>query len=221
MAALSVHRIDNKAASDAKLNEEKVNEPSARSEFLPPPPWRGVSWVVMFAYLWTFVEALDVSSRSLDFSRLATTTYHLCGIYAAEVILAIGPGCCAMKGWTRGDVLVHHAPYLVVVTAGFATGTWKDWTLALRISLLTSANEGLLVAIALGAPAWIAKMRRIYGFTIVACLLIAEILNYVVFLSQATDTTEILLSQCILPAAWYHGNLMQAYIERWKRTKSI
>jgi hypothetical protein len=191
---------------------------------LPAPPFRLMSWAIMFAYFATMLEAIVLCSKELDADALFRTTYHLCGIYTAEVIMAVGPGWCAMKGWRCSDVLVHHVPYLTAIALGMSTGCWERWTVALRASLLTAANEGMLVAVALGAPDWFSKVRRLYGFGIVAFLVVIETWNYMTVMFEHYmngSRLAALPDQWILPAVYYHVVLIKAYIRRWKKTKCI
>merc|ERR1719393_727364 len=129
-----------------------------------------------------------------------------------------------MKGWKTTDVLVHHVPYTLAMVIGRVTGCWTDWTITMRVSYLTAANEGLLVAIALGAPELIAKGRRLYGFGIICSLFSVETWNYLSIMNEhwqrGDRLWQFLPEQWVLGAIHYHWILIKAYVRRWRKCKT-
>merc|ERR1719253_203422 len=92
---------------------------------LPPPPHVVITWCVLFAYIvvglegafvaakhpWRSDLSLAMEKTAEDEARVCTGQAHICLIYIFEILLACGPGWCAMSpGWTRSDLLIHHLP---------------------------------------------------------------------------------------------------------------
>eukprot|EP00929_Paragymnodinium_shiwhaense_P107049 TRINITY_DN7301_c0_g1_i1.p1 TRINITY_DN7301_c0_g1~~TRINITY_DN7301_c0_g1_i1.p1 ORF type:complete len:723 (+),score=140.47 TRINITY_DN7301_c0_g1_i1:151-2319(+) len=225
----STKRIIGLRTTDSTDNDEETSPRDLKKDKetseLPPPSQKVVSWAIMTAYFSVMAEAIWVLSQPYSPEWTLQCGYHLCTIYVVEVIMATVFGVCAMKGWKVADVLVHHVPYCLAMVTGLATGCWVDWTWSMRVSYLTAANEGLLVAVALGAPEWLGKLRRLYGFTIVMSLFLVETGNYLSNMArhwQRGDSIfQALPEQCVLGAVYYHWLLMMAYIKRWKKCKRI
>ncbi|CAK9082689.1 unnamed protein product [Durusdinium trenchii] len=139
---------------------------------LQPPSHTWISWGVLFAYLAVFVEGVALLAGNHGpeiLPRLGAAQFHLCSIYVLEVAIALGPGWCAMSpGWTCGELIAHHVPYTFTVMLCFALNQQHKWILPLVVVLLTPLNEGLFIINSLGAPGWVSKVRRFYGFLIIA-----------------------------------------------------
>jgi len=69
-------------------------------------------------------------------------------------------------------MMVTHAP------GDYDPDRVAHWWPAMAVSLLTAANEALLIAEALGVPAWLASARRVYGFVIILALFTVEVLPH-------------------------------------------
>eukprot|EP00747_Dinoflagellata_sp_TGD_P168601 gnl/TRDRNA2_/TRDRNA2_195373_c0_seq1.p1 gnl/TRDRNA2_/TRDRNA2_195373_c0~~gnl/TRDRNA2_/TRDRNA2_195373_c0_seq1.p1 ORF type:complete len:223 (+),score=34.82 gnl/TRDRNA2_/TRDRNA2_195373_c0_seq1:72-740(+) len=215
-----------------------------QQDFLPAPPYKWISWAILAAYLGVFVETICVMlSQEIPEPWHATsdpygdgdavlvrTLMHLCGIYLVEVLLAVGPGWCAMSpGWTSFDVSIHHVPYMCAVALGIYLGAVPRWRWVARISLLTSLNEGMFIAYALGAPSWTSKVRRLYGFSIVFALLSSEVLTYLanlwehvkLFYRDGNGMSNAVAEMVVLPAMMYHFRLLGFYVKRWRKTKEL
>eukprot|EP00443_Scrippsiella_acuminata_P033000 CAMPEP_0115336116 /NCGR_PEP_ID=MMETSP0270-20121206/88829_1 /TAXON_ID=71861 /ORGANISM="Scrippsiella trochoidea, Strain CCMP3099" /LENGTH=198 /DNA_ID=CAMNT_0002757257 /DNA_START=124 /DNA_END=720 /DNA_ORIENTATION=+ len=111
---------------------------------LPPPPYAWISWLVLLSYIACAVEGaivfctypwhLALSLQNFDagpsvFADVKSGQFHLCCIYIIELLMAFGPGWCAMSpGWTRFELLVHHAPYVSAVCLAFFGGHAERWT---------------------------------------------------------------------------------------------
>eukprot|EP00443_Scrippsiella_acuminata_P024029 CAMPEP_0115364644 /NCGR_PEP_ID=MMETSP0270-20121206/103875_1 /TAXON_ID=71861 /ORGANISM="Scrippsiella trochoidea, Strain CCMP3099" /LENGTH=224 /DNA_ID=CAMNT_0002787349 /DNA_START=44 /DNA_END=719 /DNA_ORIENTATION=+ len=145
---------------------------------LPPPPYAWISWLVLLSYIACAVEGaivfctypwhLALSLQNFDagpsvFADVKSGQFHLCCIYIIELLMAFGPGWCAMSpGWTRFELLVHHAPYVSAVCLAFFGGHAERWTAPMTLVLLTPANEGMFIAQSLGAPDWLAKEASVH-----------------------------------------------------------
>ena len=82
-------------------------------------------------------------------------------------------------GWTCSELCMHHAPYMLAVSWCCTYGAHAErWAPALAISLLTSANEGMLVAERVSPT--LARARRVYGFCVICALAVAEVRCYCV-----------------------------------------
>ena len=101
-------------------------------------------------------------------------------------------------------------------------------------SLLTAANEALLIVEALEAPAWVGKARRLYGFSIILTLFLVEFGCYSAALLRAVAAVQqpsfrlsqtfvcgVLGDAIVLGAVYYHGDLLRMYVRRWIRKKTI
>jgi len=206
-----------------------VNKTAKRDPLPKPPgPWAWLSWLILVAYTIIFFEGLWVSqlAPSERGPALKRKLPHLCFVYALESALALGPGWCAMDGWTCGQVMQHHLPYIVAVTIAISLDLLGDWSIMATITLLTAANEGVLILIAMGAPEWIAKLRRLYGFSIVALLLAAELGGFASHMAEywhrgREALLPALATQLMLGAIAYHGKLLRLYVRRWKKMKAL
>lgn len=141
-----------------------VNKTAKRDPLPKPPgPWAWLSWLILVAYTIIFFEGLWVSQLvpSERGPALKRKLPHLCFVYALESALALGPGWCAMDGWTCGQVMQHHLPYIAAVTIAISLDLLGDWSTMATITLLTAANEGVLILIAMGAPEWIASASTV------------------------------------------------------------
>eukprot|EP00434_Breviolum_minutum_P044356 symbB.v1.2.039607.t2/scaffold6679.1/size16227/3 len=78
-------------------------------------------------------------------------------------------------GWTCSELIAHHVPYTFTVMLCFALNQQYKWTLPLMVVLLTPLNEGLFIINSLGAPGWVSKVRRFYGFLVIVFLILSEI----------------------------------------------
>ncbi|KAL1518472.1 hypothetical protein AB1Y20_002763 [Prymnesium parvum] len=208
------------------------------------PAW--LSKCVLFAYLFVYGETLAiighvVSARRHHDALVVQAVHHLSMIYLLEVALAAVYGMCTMTGnWTRSELILHHAPYvLAVMMVIHVPGEYdKDrithWSAAMVASLLTAANEALLIVEALGAPPWVGRARRVYGFSVILSLFSAEISCYISALSRAYVVwahPSFRLSQSyvlgvagdhvVTGAIYYHSKLLMMYIRRWCRTKTL
>jgi len=204
----------------------------ARTGVLPRPPYPVISWCVLIAYTVIFAEALWMLTFLHEDVRRAnhaqSVTCQMCVIYAVESVFALGPGWCAMEGWTCKNVLVHHGPYILAVCLGVLLGLYDRWWLVAWITCFTACNEGLLIVIALGAPEWVAKLRRIYGFTVILLLLLAECHSYLRAMSDyyaagifGDAFVAAVATQMVLGAMYYHYLLLGMYIRRWKKQGAL
>ena len=204
-----------------------------------PQPATLVSSLVMAAYCVVFVEAVwlcchwTTDPAGWEGGRqpgLRPAAIRLCCIYMFEVAMALGAGRCAMAGWTRFDILVHHVPYATAVLfCIFLPGDHVPrWAPAMLASLLTAANEALLVFIAMRDSALVGKLRRLYGFSIVLLLVLCEFRCYVMAMhehvslgSAAHGCPAICCDQLALGAVAYHTDLLSQYIRRWRKHKAL
>lgn len=177
-----------------------------------------------------FIEGLYVTFFSADGERarlLGSALPRLCLVYALEALLALGPGWCAMDGWTCREVLDHHVPYIVAVAIAKSAGLLAPWSATCCLTLLTSANEACLVLVALGAPEWLAKARRLYGFAIVLALAVSELAGYFARMVEywraglKDALVPALCTQPMLGAMAYHLDLLRLYFRRWQKTKTL
>lgn len=218
----------------AKRQEAKAKDDAKSRQDLPPPPWKWLSWLVFLLYIGVFTEAVRLFLRQRfsildddeDVSRVFRGLGVLSSIYLLEVIAAVGPGwCCMSPGWSQHDVLQHHLPFLACVSALFALGLPVLWVSAMRVVLFTALNEGLFIAASLGAPEWIGKVRRIFAFTVITILLIAEttcIFKNVAFHWARPGELHLVAFQNLgWLAAAYHGELLRVYIRRWQKNGTI
>lgn len=196
------------------------------------PPYAWMMWAMMLAYFAVFAEAVRMcfhpGGLSLPLSQDGaplTGTWYLTWIYGIEALLAVGPGWCAMPGWSRTDVLIHHVPYMMAIFLADYFRCSERWSAPMAISIFTAANEGMFVAHALGAPEWLSKARRLFGFSIVLALLCTETWAYLNVLSfhwtRGSRPIEALPEQLVLPAIWYHSSLLLMYIKRWTKKRCL
>eukprot|EP00933_Yihiella_yeosuensis_P038073 TRINITY_DN32037_c0_g1_i1.p1 TRINITY_DN32037_c0_g1~~TRINITY_DN32037_c0_g1_i1.p1 ORF type:complete len:241 (+),score=30.18 TRINITY_DN32037_c0_g1_i1:41-724(+) len=201
---------------------------------LKPPSHPGISWFVLLAYLYVFVEGValclwtEEGLSNAFVERVTTAQFHLCSIYVLEVVIALGPGWCAMSpGWTLGELIAHHGPYVVCVSICFWLNQQRrPWILPLQVVLLTPLNEALFIVQSLGAPGWVAKARRAFGFSIIIALMISEIVAWARSVSDhwAMGRDGIIwgiLDQLATPAIYYHFNLLCMYVKRWRKTGTL
>lgn len=211
---------------------------------LPPPPLAWISWAVLFAYVSVGIEGAVAICRfpwhtavSVEhfypgdeaFLAVQSGQLHLCLVYAFEALMALGPGYCAMSpGWTKFELFVHHVPYIAAVGLAYFCGHSSRWTAPLCCVLLTPANEGLFIAQSLGAPDWLAKARRLYGFMGISILFSCETMTVFrnMFLHHQAGWTSMSIKNCLIDQiCWggisYHFMLLQLYIKRWRKTRSL
>jgi hypothetical protein len=203
-----------------------------RKNQLLKPPCAACSWTIFFAYLGVFAQAVWTIAFITDEARrtehLKRVTSQMSLIYATESFAALKLGWCAMDGWTCMDVLIHHVPSIVAIFLGVALNLPGQWWLVAWIGCLTSLNEGLFIVISLGAQGWVAKGRRLYGFTIVTMLMLAESYSYIIQMMKYFQAGILgesfyfaLATQPALGAIYYHADLSRLYIRRWKRTRTL
>jgi len=208
---------------------------------MPPPPFKWISCVVLLCYVLVAIEGsvvvykhpwrADLSVGSVadveGFDRVRTAQFHLCLIYAVELAMALGPCWCAMSpGWTQFDLLIHHAPYVGAVSLCFFGGHAQRWTAPMVMVLLTPSNEGMFIATALGAPDWINKFRRVFGFCGITALWCTEswimLRNHIVHYQIGRDAMwPTLIDQICWGGIYYHFLLLRMYIRRWKKTRTL
>ena len=195
---------------------------------LQPPSHAWISWCILLAYLAVFVEGVALLAGSYGpevLPRLSAAQFHLCSIYVLEVAIALGPGWCAMSpGWTCSELIAHHVPYTFTVMLCFALNQQYKWTLPLMVVLLTPLNEGLFIINSLGAPGWVSKVRRFYGFLVIVFLILSEIHTWMKVMQQHwadNALVMLMLDQLVFPAIYYHFNLLVMYLKRWKKTRSL
>ena len=223
------------ATSRQQQTPDADGDPDATSARLQRPPFVSLSVLVFAAYSAIFVEALACAADNVagvqPNEQLLQTLHHLCAIYAFEILLAALCGWCVMAGgWTLSEIAIHHGLYVLAVMLNLqipgATVAWAD---ALVVSLLTAANEAALVLVASGAPKWFASCRRLYGFSIVLLLLLAELRCYVRAVHDLLASSEslsallfgrspeVLATNMPLLAICYHADLLRIYCKRWIR----
>merc|ERR1712113_760703 len=107
---------------------------------------------------------------------------------------------------------------------GFWGGHAERWTAPMTLVLLTPANEGMFIAQSLGAPDWLAKVRRLFGFCAIFLLFCCEtwvLIRNTVWHWQIGQAA--LWSACVDQVTWggsyYHLMLLRMYIRRWKKTR--
>mmetsp|Transcript_14482 Transcript_14482/g.36643 ORF Transcript_14482/g.36643 Transcript_14482/m.36643 type:complete len:222 (-) Transcript_14482:82-747(-) len=209
---------------------------------LPPPPYAWISWLVLLSYIACAVEGaivfctypwhLALSLQNFDagpsvFADVKSGQFHLCCIYIIELLMAFGPGWCAMSpGWTRFELLVHHAPYVSAVCLAFFGGHAERWTAPMTLVLLTPANEGMFIAQSLGAPDWLAKVRRLFGFCAICLLWACEtwvlLRNSVSHWQMGRDSLpSAMADQVTWGGSYYHLMLLRMYVKRWKKTRTL
>merc|ERR1719203_1537529 len=76
------------------------------------------------------------------------------------------------------ELVQHHVPYSMATGIAFFFHHAERWSAPMYIVLLTALNEALFVAGSLGWPAWLAKVRRLFGFSIILLLLCCESTTY-------------------------------------------
>lgn len=208
---------------------------------LPPPPHVAITWIVFGLYVAVAIEGgvlcwkypwhsafsvEDFFPGASTFEAVKAAQMHICGIYLIESLLAIGPGWCAMSpGWTLFELLVHHVPYVSAVAVAFC-GPVERWTAPMAVVMLTPANEGMFIAQCLGAPAGLAKFRRLFGFSVVSLLFIVE--TWTIFRNLGIHwkiggpaAIDAVLDQIAWGGIYYHALLLRLYIKRWMRTRSL
>ena len=130
--------------------------------------------------------------------------------------------------WTVGELLFHHMPFAVTVFLAFwllEDDQLSYWIRPLAISLLTALNEASLIGVSLGAPKWVVKARRLYGFGIVLFLAFAELVGIVqatwAAVLQGKASPPLLLITALVTCAFgYHIDLLARYISSWRKPKS-
>jgi len=211
---------------------------------LPSPPYVWISWLILAAYFFVAIEGAlacvsypwhKATSASEHFpgdevyGKVVSAQLHLCILYLVESALAAGPGWCAMApGWTRSELLAHHVPYVAAVAIAFLFGCAPRWVAPMCAVLLTPVNEGLFIVQSLGGPEWLAKVRRVYGFCVVAFVLSCEtmvILRNTWMHWRGDWTWAVAIQTSLDQIAWgathYHLKLLRLYIRRWKKTRSL
>lgn len=243
MAAGLAHRgvaLSNQKPETAANPSTKNGAGNTRIELIPPPhSW--ISWTILVAYFLVafegvFVLAAHPFMRDLSFSmavdtvafaRVQSGMMHLCGIYVVESLMAVGLGWCAMSpGWTKFDLLVHHVPYVAANALAFLGGHAYRWTAPMAVVMITPLNEALFIAMALGAPDWVAKYRRLFGFIGITLLFSIEtwvqLRNHIVHLHMGQEGLQFLIVDQV---AWggivYHALLLRMYVRRWKKTRCL
>lgn len=238
-------------ALDAKLIQpEPAPARSSRAVRveLPPPPYPVLSWAVLVAYTIVAVEGAHLAcsypwSTSLSWdtdvdpavlNRAWHGQLHLCCIYVFETAMVFTVGWCAMSpGWTRNDIFVHHVPYVLALVMVWCEGALYRWLAPVVVVLLTPANEGMFVAVALGAPKELDKFRRLFGFFCVLILFIVEswtlarntLLHYQLGPYATTPSGSALKNAVLDQLCWggicYHALLLRMYVRRWKKTRCL
>eukprot|EP00928_Gymnodinium_smaydae_P082182 TRINITY_DN6557_c0_g2_i1.p1 TRINITY_DN6557_c0_g2~~TRINITY_DN6557_c0_g2_i1.p1 ORF type:complete len:282 (+),score=51.70 TRINITY_DN6557_c0_g2_i1:66-848(+) len=209
---------------------------------MPQPPYPIISWFVLLCYILVGIEGayvickhpwsteLSLNGAEIDtasFSRVKTAQIHLCAIYLFELLLALIPGWCAMSpGWTCFELLVHHAPYVAALCIAFSGDHAYRWTAPMAMVLCTPWNEGLFIATALGAPSWLHKARRLYGFTGITALWLTEtsvlVRNQFVHWQTGSDAiVPAITDQIVWGGIYYHALLLRLYIRRWMKTRTL
>ena len=197
-----------------------------------------VSVALWFAYSMCFFEAMAIVPDVLRFGAvgelqapLIAAVHHLSFVYTLELLLA-ACGICAMAGgWVCSELVLHHLPYAVAVTWCCACAAHAErWAPALAISLLTSANEGMLIAERMSPT--LAQARRVYGFCVISALALAEMRCYcAAMVASFTAPADYFLSalwwadtaggSLALGAIWYHAQLLRMYVRRWAKKRSL
>lgn len=197
----------------------------------PPHVW--ISWLVMAAYAAIFVQSVALflgdAVNGVWTRQVFRVVHQMWGIYAFETLLAVGPGWCSMSGWTALDVIIHHVPYIAATALAEGMKYTSPWIDAFAISTLTALNEGLLVAISFGVPHWVAKTRRLYGFTIIILLAFYELKSW--FLKMLYHWHAgmhninflyfLVIDQIVLAGFAYHVSLIKLYIHGWRKRGTL
>mmetsp|Transcript_46082 Transcript_46082/g.121751 ORF Transcript_46082/g.121751 Transcript_46082/m.121751 type:complete len:212 (-) Transcript_46082:81-716(-) len=198
---------------------------------LVAPPHAWISWGVLISYAVVFAEGVVLNVLFLGdgatLERVGHAQLQLCGIYLLESAMAVALGWCAMSpGWTCSELLQHHVPYVLATALCFFGGHAHRWLPPLLVVLLTPLNEGLFIVHALGAPDWVSRLRRAFGFSIVASLLLVETITFFRNSGQNWERgnaglKDFLVDNLVWGGIYYHALLLKLYIRRWRKTGSL
>jgi len=212
----------------ARNSEQKGREPR-----LPLAPWwASVCSLIVYCYLWYtgvvhFISAVK-SRGQVDATQWAEMSHHvklLCGVYAVETFIAAVFKSTTLLNWRFSDYLMHHVPFAIVVygwilfepPVGSVLFTWS-------FDLLTSMNEAILAARALGLGNWIDIPSKMYLLVIMVGLVVFECYELTLVLLDASNSTGLRTFTMIgLAAPVYHAVFIIPYcvkmLKRWTFSK--
>ena len=190
------------------------------------PAWASACSLGAYLYLWvrgighalTLLGLHDNSllAHALSEDSLRADVALLVALYGIESAAAFVLGRSTLYAWRRCDFLLHHAPYAAVV----GTATWlrlpivAHFSRTLPLTLLTSLNEAVATAFALGAPKWIDQPNRAYLLLLMLALIAVELLELARAL-RAPDAAIRAVSALALAAPLYHA--LAVVPACWKR----
>lgn len=225
------------AGSVRRPRARRASPMSAEAPSLAQAP-RTLSKIVLSLYAACWLHALAVSyslfsnmhDAALSLGGLRSGLAQMCSLYLFECLLALWPGCCTMNPagrWSASELFMHHAPFILTVFLAFCLleeNQLSYWIVPLAGSLLTALNEASLIGVSLGAPTWVAKARRAYGFGIVLLLSSAELVGCGRAIGPAwasltgeMDLAPLLISALVMCAYAYHVHLLSRYMSSWLR----
>ena len=138
-------------------------------------------------------------------------TILMCTVYGVESLIALVFGRSTMASWRRVDFWLHHVPYAGCVGAALALDLplfrFYRWTMPL--TLLTSLNEAVAAAYALGAPRGVLERpNRLYMLVLMLVLIPVELTEAVRCLFSSPGGPGVLMGTFALTTfagAAYHA----------------
>lgn len=143
------------------------------------PQWASLYSLALYLYLWgtgwahLYREIMGVNEPKLD--RVYGDFALLCSAYICESVYALIFKKSTMNGWRYVDFAVHHVPFVVVSCLGLLVGVpIQLYRFTTPLCLLTSLNEAIAAARALGAPKSLDIPNRFYLLALMGTLAVAE-----------------------------------------------
>jgi len=201
-------------SEDHAVAHEPCAEPKPGKGRLALAPW----WVslisfVTYLYLWQAgVVHLMYSMKAqeewtADHSALYYHVGCLCSVYAVETLIAIIFERTTLLNWRFTDFLMHHVPFALVTGAFIMIKiTPGAMRYTMSFDLMTSLNEAVLAARALGAPSWIDIPNKFYLLVLMSSLFVFECYELA---SVLTDASNLMMLRALalvgFAAAAYHA----------------
>jgi len=177
-----------------------------------------------FAYPWKYSVIAATPAFAIDAPAIWFDIMCMTAVYAVETFLALAFNRSTLLGWRRLDFVAHHLPFVAVVGIGLGIDPEITFLFArtLPLCLLTSLNESIACARAVGASQIIDLPNRFYMLVIMALLLVAEIAEatYGILMPPAESPrfTRLICFLC-LGAPVYHGLVVLPH--SWKVVSKI